>query len=117
MNSYKCTNILCECYRVDIVLLMPWNESAKRRELVPRISELGWINDASASFWVVLLRREHAAIALCSLQSEWAVPPLLPRAWLGESSLTAQQRIAASLCHDVAETHCSAMSLSAQWLA
>ena len=27
---------------------MPWNETSGRREVVPRISELGWINDASA---------------------------------------------------------------------
>lgn len=40
-------HVLLKIDRVDIVLLMPWNETAGRREVVPRINELGWINDAS----------------------------------------------------------------------
>ncbi len=52
----------CGCHRVDIVLLVPWNQTTGRRELVPRISEIQWINDASACFLAVSLQREHMTI-------------------------------------------------------
>lgn len=52
----------CGCHRVDIVLLVPWNQTTRRQELVPRISEIQWINDASACFLAVSLQREHMTI-------------------------------------------------------
>lgn len=33
--------------RVDVLLAMPWNESSGRREVVPRINEMDWLNSAA----------------------------------------------------------------------
>lgn len=33
--------------RVDVAIFMPWNKTSGRHEVVPRINELGWVNDAA----------------------------------------------------------------------
>lgn len=56
--------------RVDVGIFMPWNETSSRHEIVPRINELGWVNDAAmmVACWDV----SHASLAagtLCSANS------------------------------------------------
>lgn len=33
--------------RLDVGVFLPWKETSSRHEVVARVHELGWINDAS----------------------------------------------------------------------